>query len=125
MNKKKFINPSIIIMSLFLSYYSGYFLGRAYMYLHPGVGGGLFLVPTNAAAFFIGWPLQFVFLITLLFTIFGGPKKKWWIGISLAPVAVFWIFADVITIYFPIIIGLIAYALGRGIELAIKKFGRV
>ncbi len=120
MNIKKFVNPFLVLLSIILSYYSGYFIGRLYIYLFPGVGGGLYSVPTDAAAFFVGWPLQFIFLITLLFTIFGGSKKKWWIGILLAPITTFWIIADPISIFSPVAVGLVGWGLGVGVERVIK-----
>ena len=121
MNIKKFTSPLLVLLSLVLSYFAGYFPGRVYTFLHPGIGGGSFLVPTNAAAFILGWPLAFVFFISLLFTIFGGPKKKWWIGILSAPVAILWIFGDIVTIYFPIAMGLLGWGLGLGVEKLVAK----
>src|SRR3989344_1571833 len=60
----------------------------------------------------VGFPLAYVFFLSLLFTAFGGAKKYWWLGILLIPAAAFEVYFDLEHIYFPIILGLAGWVLG-------------
>ena len=59
-----------------------------------------------------GFPLSYIFFLTLLFTAFGGDKKYWWMGILLIPAVIFELYFDLSHIYFPIILGLTGWLIG-------------
>ena len=98
----------ILIVTFVLAYFSAGYLGQFYERLFPGPTS-IFL---GDFSFFIGFPLAYVFFLSLLFTAFGGAKKYWWLGILLIPAAAFEVYFDLEHIYFPIILGLAGWVLG-------------
>lgn len=63
----------------------------------------------------------YIFFATILLTVLGGRYKYWWIGISLLPAILFEIAIDPLHIYFPIILGLIAWGLGTMAHKVLQK----
>lgn len=115
---KKIIIKGVIllVLSLLLSYlFSGIF-GQLYEKI---IGPSGSFIDTTVL---IGWPLAYIFFISLLFSAFSKEGKYWWIGIFLIPAAVFELYFDASHIYFPIILGLVGWIVGLGIS---KFFPRV
>ena len=66
-------------------------------------------------SYFLGYPLSYIFFLTLLFTAFGARNKYWWIGILLIPAALVEIYLDLPHIYIPIALALLGWLIGFGI----------
>ena len=71
-----------------------------------------------------GFPLSYIFFLTLLFTAFGGEKKYWWMGVLLIPVAIFELYFDSAHIYFPIALGLAGWLIGFLLAKLIANFAK-
>lgn len=102
---KKIVN---FIAALVFSYYSSGFIGNLYEKLFPGPTS-IFLGDFNTI---IGFPLAYIFFLTLLFAAFGGSQKYWWMGVLLVPAAAFELYFDLAHIYFPVLLGLAGWLLG-------------
>ena len=98
-------------------------VGKFYFYLFPAEkSGGILSLSDDAVYVLRGLSLSYIFFLAIFFIIFGDTKKYWWIGFALIPAVLFEVAFDLRHIYFPIIIGLIGWALGKGIEFAIIKY---
>lgn len=106
----------VVVVSAFI--FAGLF-GKAYS-LFFNLAGGFsgFIAPDFFGNFLDGISRSYIFFLTLLFTMFGGEKKYWVIGVLLIPAVVFEVYFDLSHIYFPIMLGVIGWLLG----LAIRKF---
>lgn len=109
-------NIAILFAVLVLAYFLSTYFGVLYENLIGSLRGSF----VDLRSVF-GLPLSYAFLLTLLFTAFGGSKKYWWIGILLIPAVIFEVYFDLSHIYFPIILGLGGWLLGF---LARKIFAR-
>ncbi|MBI5457029.1 hypothetical protein HY969_04810 [Candidatus Kaiserbacteria bacterium] len=115
------IRAGIILLSYILAYYLSWHVGALYFSVFPGLlGGGFF--PDDAARSFIGIPIALVVFVAFCITFLGGKHKYWWIGISLIPAILFEIVIDPLHIYFPIILGLIAWGLATIAHKTLKKY---
>ncbi len=114
-------NILILVSVLVIAYFCGFIFGEMYMTFIPHVNEGFFSFPTSAAAYIIGWPLAYIFSLTLFFTALGDAKKYWWIGIGLIPAALFEIAFDSRHLYFPILLGLVGWLLGSAVALLVEK----
>ena len=92
-------------------------MGILYFKVFPKESAGSFI----GSKMLLGIPLAYIFSLTLLFTAFGDKRKQWWIGVLLVPAVLFELYFDLVHIYFQIVIGLVAFGLGKGIEFAITK----
>ena len=72
----------------------------------------------------IGFPLAYVFFLTLLLIAFGSSKKYLWLGILLIPAVAFELYFDLAHIYFPLALGLIGWVIGFGIRTLIVGLKR-
>ncbi len=109
-----------IIVGIILFFILIPIFGRVYQLFIPQ-NTGLFIVSQEFIDLFIGLPLSYIFSLTLLLTAFGGSKKYWWLGVLLIPAAAFEIYFDFEHIYFPILIGLVAWLAGAGISVILQK----
>ncbi len=98
----------ILVFTLIISGFFSQYLGNIYESLFPSSGSITSVDLTSLA----GFPLAYEFFLPLLFTAFGGAKKYWWIGVLLLPAVAFEVYFDLSHIYFPVILGLIGWALG-------------
>lgn len=75
------------------------------------------------ARFFAGLPLAYIFFLFIIFTVFGGEGKGkyWWMGVLALPALAFEVYFDLSHIYFPIILGVIGWVIGFGIQKLILK----
>ena len=109
-----------IVLSFTLSYFIAFYFGILYGLLSSGSLGGSF-VSTEAAEWIAGFPLALIFLVTFSIHMIGGRKIWWWTVIPLLPVIIFEVVFDPFHIYFPIILGLIAWGLGTLAHKTLKK----
>jgi len=63
----------------------------------------------------------YIFFITMFLTVLGGRHQYWWIGIFLVPAILFELTIDPLHIFFPIILGLIAWGLGTMANKTLQK----
>ena len=110
---------------IFLSYVAAMFLamyfGALYDYLVPGSSGGSFIGTQDSWNWIIGYPLGLVFVLTFLSHSQGGKHVWWWNIIALAPAILFETMFDPLHIYFPIVVGLIAWGLGVITNKTLRK----
>jgi hypothetical protein len=90
--------------------------GLFYTYLFPSSGGQLFIGYYGLALLMIGFIFSFLFFTWFIFSAFGGNKKRWLAGFLSLPFIIILVYLDFEHIYFPIIIGLIGWGLGLGVE---------
>ena len=100
-----------------ISYNFAGLFGKFYLVVFPYETAGSFLDGTAL----IGLPLIYIFFLSFIFTAFGDKNKYWWVGILLLPAVLFEVVFDFRHIYFPIIVGLTAWFLGKGVELIFSK----
>ncbi|MFA6272924.1 MAG: hypothetical protein WC673_00295 [Candidatus Paceibacterota bacterium] len=103
-------NVFLLVVVVGLSYLLSYPIGSLYGSLFTGTGS--FVDMTSL----LGIPLAYIFLLTSVFTVWGGTKKYWWIGIGLIPVAIVELYLDPNRIYFPILLGFLGWLVGFGIR---------
>lgn len=107
----KYKNILLVIVVFFLAYFLEPSFNPLFKEFFNYSSGIFFVYEEVIFSLFVIIEL-FIFFLTLLFTIFGGEKKYWWIGILLIPAAAFEIYFDFSHIYFPIALGLIGWAIG-------------
>ncbi len=66
-------------------------------------------------------PIAYAFFLFLIFTIFGGKGKYWWIGILTLPALAFELYFDLSHIYFPVFLALLGWLIGLGIQKIVLK----
>ncbi len=109
-------NIIIVAGALVVSYFTSPFFGKLYDVIFPSITGSY--IDFTAL---IGLPISYIFFLTLLFTVFGGTKKYWWIAIALIPAIIFEAAFDLQHIYFPVAIGLVGWLIGKGLSMLIAK----
>ena len=102
----------LIALSYVIAVFAAVYFGLLYKYLFPYATGGGFIGAPGTWEWIIGFPLAIVFTLTLLIHIHGGKRVWWWNIIALIPAILFEVTIDPFHIYFPIILGLIAWRLG-------------
>lgn len=115
-----FKNLSLLVISVILSYLTGVLFGKAYSYLFSITEEGFFAFTIETVELIVGTILAFIFFLPLLFTLFGGERKYWWIGVLLILPAIFEIYFDPAHLYFPIILALLGWLLGFGLAKVLK-----
>lgn len=108
-------NLSIVILTLVISYLISPWAGNIYQYVSNDSGTWVDLRGV------FGLPLAYTFFLPLLFTAFGDNKKYWWLGILLIPALWFEIYFDLSHLYFPLLLGLLGWAIGFGISKLLAK----
>ena len=99
--------------SYVMAYYLASYFGVAYGTIFPEALGGGSFIPTSAAQWFAGLPLSVVFFVILFQMALGKKNVWWWIGIALVPAILFEVLLDPLHIYIPIVLGLMAWGLGK------------
>ncbi len=120
---KFFRNIFILIIILILSYFFSSYFGVLFDKFYKITEEGFFSVPRETSMLLIGFILSYIFFSILLFTLFGGAKKYWWIGILLIPAAAFELSLDAKHIYFPLVLALLGWLIGLAI-LKIYQFAK-
>lgn len=102
---------------LFLSGFLSYFLARFFGALYDNVFNsyGFFGWGGESLQFIIGFPIAYLFFLSLLFTALGDQHKKYWIGIASIPALAFLLYFDFSHIYFHILFPLVGWLIGWGI----------
>lgn len=109
-----------ILFSYVLAYFLGSYIGALYAYVIPvSVTGSL---SDAAANWLIGVPTALVIFAVFFLTSIGGRYKYVWLAVSLIPSIWFYLEFDLLHIYFPIILGLIAWGLGTIAHKTLQKF---
>ena len=103
---KKF---SLVLLSIVISYFFAIPLGGWYLNLIEDNGSFI------DARFFAGFPLAYIFSLTLLLVVFGGKHKYWWLGLLLIPAIIFELYFDSAHFYFPLVLGLLGWLVGVGV----------
>ncbi len=104
------LNILLIAFSSVLSWLLSYRFGMLYEYFVPGASGS-FVDGTSL----VGMPFAYVFLICFTFNAFGLGKKQIWLFFALIPALLIYLL-DISHVYYPIIIGIIGWMLGWGVE---------
>src|SRR3989344_2543922 len=110
------LNILLLILALIISYYTAPFFGGWYDKISPQYDFSFFNLGKESVLFIVGFPISYVFLITILFSTFGFGRRKVWTGILLTPAVLLWLNADLRHIYIPIILIVIAWVLGLGLR---------
>lgn len=107
-------NIILLVVVLFLSYFTAEYFGSWYDKFSPQYGGSFISFPKEFAVFIAGIPVAYVFFASL---IFGFLRSKKWLVVLLIPAIILWVSADIYNIYIPIILSLI----GIGISFLARK----
>jgi hypothetical protein len=107
------VNLGLLMVAVMFAYLSAYQFGELSSLL--GGSNGSFLDMT----YLIGLPEAYLMAVVFLFVAFGKGNKKAWVTILLIP-AVLINILDPLHIYIPIIIGLVGWGLGWGIDKGLK-----
>lgn len=100
----------LVTFAYTLAYFLGVYFGIFFALLFPtSITGSL---PDLVANWLIGAPAALVLFTVFFLVSTGGKYKNWWIVISIIPAVWFYLMFDPLHIYFPIILGLIAWGLG-------------
>lgn len=103
-------NVLLLVAVLALSYFTAGHFGFLYDYFTPGTLGSRALAGTPEAwQSLIGLPFAFIFFLILLFKLFAAGNKNGWIGWLLVPPFLFFVAGDLVHIYLPIILTIIAF----------------
>ena len=111
-------NIIFILVALAFSYYSASYFGQAYEYLFGGES--VWIGSAESWHFIIGIIFSYTFFITLVMEAFAfGSRHKWTLWLLLPS---FFITGsgDIKHIYFPILIGLVAWGLASAIRKIFK-----
>ena len=111
----------LVVFAYALAYFLAWYLGSVYSYLFPRSLGGGSIISVTAMEWIVGYPLAVIFTLTFLLNTLGHIKKWWWVIISLLPVIALELIYDPPHIYFPIILGLIAWGLGTLAHKILQK----
>jgi len=98
-----------IILFICTMIVSGYFSVYAISLYDRFFNSGSAFVQMRAL---VGFPLSYIFFLSLLFTAFGGKQKYWWMGILLIPAAAVELYLDASHIYFPVVLGIVGWLVG-------------
>lgn len=118
MLKGTLTNVTIIVIAAILAYYLA---GPLQVFYCANIGicsGGFFGFDLSIVLWL---SYTYVFLVTFILTSAGHRLRYWWIGVALIPILLFEILIDPPHIYFPIILGLVAWGLGYGANKALWK----
>ena len=110
-----------VILSYVLAYYLSWYFGTLYISIFSDIIGGTGFFPGDVARSLVGMPAALIVLVVSCITTVGGKHKYWWIGVALIPAILFELLIDPLHIYFPIILGVIAWGLGTLANKALHK----
>jgi len=120
---KIFKNIIFLILVLVFSYLiaATFFPAILYETFFPSTVGSGFFGFEDVGRFVGGIAIAYIFLLTLVFTIWGVGKKYWWMGVLLLPALAFVIYFDLARIWFYALLGLAGWAIGLGISKLLKQ----
>ena len=111
----------LVVFSYMAMIFVAPYFGLMYEYFFPNAVGGTWIGAPSAWLWLIGYPLGLIFLLTFLMHFQGRRHVWWWNIIALAPAILFEVVLDPFHIYFPIILGVIAWRLGTLANKALWK----
>ncbi len=114
-------NVVLLAVVLILSYFTTEYFGSLYNSFAPLHDRSLLGLSTSDLISFVGFPFSYIFFTTLLFQILGGASKNKWNIWLLVPALLFFGSGDIKHIYLPIILGLLAFALAKILNMIIVK----
>lgn len=117
---KNLKNIFLLIVALVLAYLTAPYFGSWYDQINPQYDS-LFGAPKNITDTVAGLPLAYVFFIPLLFELWGKGKKNWWMIILLAPVILFYLYADLSLVYIPIALAIAGCLIAKLVRLIYSK----
>ena len=120
-----FRNIILLISVLVLSYFTAPYFGYLYDVFDPQMGGAFWGLDKHGAVFFAGFIISYILFVPLIFELLGKMKKDWWAVGLLIPVLLFYLYANTFLIYFPILIAIIGYLLGKFINIVIRKIFKI
>lgn len=103
------------ILCLFLAIFLGYFATLYMGMMGIEISSQEILYASFLPVILLGsvnGSLAFIFFLVLIFTLQGFLKNKYWITIPLIPYLIMWVSSNIIEIYLPTIVFLIALVLG-------------
>ncbi|HWO07656.1 MAG TPA: hypothetical protein VNM40_03690 [Candidatus Paceibacterota bacterium] len=111
----------VIASAYALTYLFAQLLGALYVSLFPHATGGNFIGAPGTIEWILGLPITLIFLVTFLMHSVGGKNIWLWNIVALCPAILFEIVFDATHIYFPVILGVIAWFLGTLVNNILKK----
>lgn len=112
---------SIMGLAYLLAYvFLARYFGSVYASYFPESISSSF-VPSAIGAWVIGLPLAVIFTLVFLMHAVGGQRVWLWTIVALVPAILFEILFDILHLYIPIILGLIAWGLGSLAHKALIK----
>lgn len=119
--RKIIFSVFIIIVAIILADKTSAYIGNIYSELFPKSVGSSWVGGRGAWDSLIGLPLTLIFFLTLLSykLIFKSKQSVLWL---LSPLLLFEVASDLIHIYIPIILIILAFALNNFVGFLIKKF---
>lgn len=112
----------LFIIVLVLSYFAAPLVGPWYDSISVQDGG--LIGARNLAIFFAGLLISYIFLIPLVYGLFGIKRNKKWIIWSLLPVILLVLMADKYHFYIPVLLITTALVIAWVVRFIISKFKR-
>ena len=107
-----YIRGLAIVLAYAIGYFTAPFFGLLYSALSPELVGGGSNLSNSFTQWLAGLPLAIIFFLSLFQATLSRENNSMWIGISAVPVLLIEFVIDPLHIYFPIILGVIAWILG-------------
>lgn len=114
-------NLGLLLVVLVLSYLTAEYFGNWYDNFSPQYGSSFWGISRDASIEFTGSIVAYVFFTVFVYGLSGFKQNRIWISALLVPALILWFYADRYHIYLPIILGLIAFAIAKIINLIISK----
>ena len=115
-------NILLFILVLVMSFATASYFGSLYNYFVPQDSSSMLGASKDTAIFTAGIFFSYVFLVPLIFELFGMGSKKKWIVVSLVPVILFYLSDNIKLVYIPILTAIIGFLLAKIINFLISKF---
>lgn len=122
MKRNIFLVFVLIVLSILLSAPSGYLLNK-YIFVVNG-GFATFSIPTDLSAIINGLPVSYLFLIPLLFIIFGKQKKILMVVLFSLPMIIFSFMVSIEYLFWSLIFFVSGIILAKLINFIISKIRR-
>jgi len=115
-------NIILLVIVLFLSYFTAEYFGSWYDYFVPQYDNSLLSLSREGIFTLVGIPFAYIFFLIIVFQLFGSNNKNKWILALLIPPTLLWLSIDPNHIYLPLILGFIAFGFSQLINILISKF---
>ena len=115
-------NIILLVIVLFLSYFTAEYFCSWYDYFVPQYDNSLLSLSREGIFTLVGIPFAYIFFLIIVFQLFGSNNKNKWILALLIPPTLLWLSIDPNHIYLPLILGFIAFGFSQLINILISKF---